>query len=157
MSKKITCQSCFQSLRCNDHALLHDHNYGYSYTHTTRSISLSLISSKDRGGLVTPSSSVVSVVKISERYIKVALLNPRTINKRALANSIFMESSSQNLFRDLNQHDIQNEAVSEDLHSTQLMKKIIDYHSAWLQKLVYSFIKKKIKFFLNIKKEYIYQ
>ncbi len=128
MSKKITCNPCFTSLRCNDHSIIHDHGYSYSYATVTRAVSLSLISSKDRGGLVTPSASVIGVVRIAEKFVKVALLKPRKINKKALAHSIFVESSSKRFFKDLDQHDIQNEAVVEDLHSTQIMKTIIDYH-----------------------------
>jgi len=119
MLTRISCVECANALTYSQSATDHDHFY-------TLLPSNMLISSKDRGGLVQPSSSVVRIVLASESCIKTVISNPSKLNKNMIINSV--NGSIQNPFPELDLHDTDHEILSEDLHSTQLTKTIISYY-----------------------------
>ena len=118
MLKKISCVECGAALRYFPSVTDHDHFYSRCPLP-----SLSLISSKDRGGLVKPSTSVYRIVCFTESCIKSMISTPSKLKKNAMLNSV--NASLNNPFPDLDQYDKENLVPLEDLHSTQLSKKII--------------------------------
>ena len=97
---------------------------------------LNLINIKDNGGLVVPSRDVVKILKKCEAffvaYVSGGTDHPKISTKAnvkgILANKIQRELFSQNIFQSMLDHDFDNCFITEDLHSTQLTKKVIDYY-----------------------------
>ena len=119
MLTRISCVECANALIYSQSSTDHDHFY-------TLPPSCMFISSKDRGGLVQPSASVLRIVLASESCIKSLISNPSKLNKYIIINSV--NGSIQNPFPVLDAHDTDHEILSEDLHSTQLTKTIISYY-----------------------------
>ena len=118
--EKLNCQECAAALLEKENILAY-HN--------------SLTNLKNRGGLVIPSIDVVRILKKCEAFFRVYVsgctgdLQISCVKniKGILANKIQRELFSDGLFRSLLNHDYENCFITEDLHSTQLTKKIIDY------------------------------
>ena len=96
---------------------------------------LHLINSKNRGGLVLPSKHVVHIVNICERVFRVSVcgvdskmqkVSSRKNLKFLMVHLINQELASKYLFPELNEHDVEHEMLTEDLHSSQLLKTIIE-------------------------------
>lgn len=85
-----------------------------------------MISSKDRGGLIKPSSSVYRIVSATESCLKSIISTPSKLNKNIIIHSV--NASLRNPFPMLDEHDLESEPFSEDLHSTQLSKRIISMY-----------------------------
>ena len=120
LSKVIDCQTC-----CN--ALL---------TKDIRKHHLSLIALKDNGGLVYPSDDIISIVKVCETYFKTYVRGyGKGINvsrnlmaklQLAIVSELSQTRPENILFVEHLQIDIDTHALTEDLHSTQVMKAVID-------------------------------
>jgi hypothetical protein len=97
-----------------------------------------LIASKNRGGLVVPSSSVVVIVRASEKAFRLIAcqsnlsggpcqISSHSNLSKLLVVAINRSLTDADLFPSLGSHDMENaDIVSNDLHSTQLKKQIID-------------------------------
>ena len=129
---KINCPECARALviDTNEKAIVHDHYHSNSHAPS----SLSLIRLKNRAGLIFPSASVVKVIFVSERAFKVAACKTKSKQKAVSSNKnlkaiivhlINQELTRENLFSELNEH----EALTEDMHSSQLVKKIIEKYT----------------------------
>ena len=100
---------------------------------------LSLISTKDNGGLTYPSQDIVQIVTVCEKYFKryvsgddyTSINSSKNLRVR-LTNSIVKELSTTRpgkiLFQDLLEHDVHTHNPCEDLHSTQIMKGVIQLY-----------------------------
>ena len=91
------------------------------------------MSVKNRGGLIFP-SSVIQILKICETAFKGHcagnnFTNPKMSScknlKAKIRYSVLSELRFRKIFVFLNNHHFENEQGSEDLHSTQLIEKII--------------------------------
>ena len=121
ISTKSSCVECHQALFHRRPPALLDHGYPtFEISH------LALVNHKERGGLVKPSSSVYTIVKQAEKILSVCILSPSKINKMKLQHHIKLSLRDCVLFTEIEEHDIQNEQLNEDLHSSQLCKEIID-------------------------------
>ena len=118
--KRISCVQCSESLLHNLPNLHNDHGYGRYILP-----SLSLINSKNRGGLIIPSKSVVDIVIKSDKAFRIYIGTKSKMNKHTMLNMIYSSIISTNLFSELADHDKENEQINEDMHSSQLIKKII--------------------------------
>ena len=118
---QISCTQCSEALT-NQHT-----EYGHNDHCYTRwmSPSLSLISSKNRGGLVVPSKSVLKIVDKSNKLFQLSIKLKSKINKNTMLHQIYSCMIFENLFPELEEHNKENEPVNEDMHSSQLVKKII--------------------------------
>ena len=84
----------------------------------------------------TPSIDVVKILKKCDAYFRVYVsgctddLQISAVKniKGILANKILRELFSASIFSSMIDHDFANCLVTEDLHSTQLTKKIVDYY-----------------------------
>ena len=94
----------------------------------------SLISEKDRGGLIYPSRDIIFIVSISERFFKSYVSGEHFLNPKVswlkrlrlkITNSIILELSDKVLFKDMLEHDIESHEPFDDLHSTQIKKAVI--------------------------------
>lgn len=130
---RITCTECARALllKSKKSSSVHDHNYSHFQTTT----SLSLISLKNRGGLVLPSNGVTKIIFASERAFQVLIhetrskkqkISSRRNLKTIMVHLINQELAEKSLFPELNEHDVDHEAITEDLHSSQLIKQIIE-------------------------------
>ena len=90
---------------------------------------------KNRGGLFLPSKDIYEIVHTSEKVFRVAVSGIDTNNpkissrkniKKILVNTINQHLANKGLFPMLQDHDIEHEILTEDLHSSQLTKKIIE-------------------------------
>ena len=97
---------------------------------------LSLIAIKDNGGLVYPSEDVVQVVRVCEKYFKLFVCGEDMVKVNSsknlrlkLTNTIINElrytRPGKVLFECLLDHDLDYYQVTEDFHSTQVMKGIV--------------------------------
>ena len=122
---KISCNICAQSLT---DILLYEHAYVKSYS--------SLNNVKNRGGLFLPSRDVISVVESCEKifnfisgkdFKKPKITSDRSIKQKMIhcVNKLIM---IKKVFKGLDSHDIEYWTVNEDLHSSQLVKKISEYY-----------------------------
>ena len=121
LSKSLHCPTCVD-------ALLGQENQHAYY--------LNLINMKDNGGLVTPSEDVFRILKKCETFF-IAYISgqpddlciPSTPHvKDMLSLKIRRELHGLRLFDCLSDHDLENIFEVQDLHSTQLIKKVIDYY-----------------------------
>ena len=129
---KISCPECANALHFDSSkATIQDHHY----SHFTGLPYLSLISLKNRGGLILPSKGVFQILVKSEKAFRVAVcgvdsrrpvISARKNLKSIMVNIIYQQLASDVIFPELNKHDLEHEILTEDLHSTQLIKKIID-------------------------------
>ena len=80
-----------------------------------------------------PSDDVVNVIKICENVFRLYVCGDDHKNPKITSDSgikvrmIYVtnkKASERKLFSKLDKHDVDHEAVSEDLHSTQLIKMI---------------------------------
>ena len=119
--KSINCKVCAD-------ALLEKHNMNVYY--------LSLTNIKDNGGLVKPSADVVKILRKCEAFFR-AYVSGCTDDlkissvpniKGIIANRIHRALFSESIFLSMINHDFENCFVTEDLHSTQLTKKIVDHY-----------------------------
>ena len=102
---------------------------------TSHHSSLDLILSKDRGGLVFPSESVIHIIRTAEKAFRVAVAGcqPGTDKissdrrlRLILSMGINRHLHAVSLFPTLHDHDVNDTDISmEDMHSTQLQKKIV--------------------------------
>ena len=129
LTDRITCSYCAEAL-IQEKISRDDHNYSIKKSLPY----LALIQVKDRGGLITPSAGVVTVVRQAEKLFRAAVcgfnsLNPKISIKdhlsQNLCESIYEKVISYDLFPSLRNHDDDFEIGYEDLHSVQLIKKII--------------------------------
>ena len=92
---------------------------------------------KDNGGLVIPSDDVFKTLKKCETFF-VSYISGQPGDdirisrvphvKDILSNKIQEELLTANIFNSLSVHDLDNVFETQDLHSTQLSKKVISYH-----------------------------
>ena len=120
LSKSIDCISCCGAMLADDI--------------TKRN--LSLISLKDNGGLIYPSEDVVAILIVCEKYFHcyVRGVEGNGINSskklhatlfRDIVRDLSTTRPDKILFSSLLQHDLDTHCISEDFHSTQIMKAII--------------------------------
>ena len=115
--KIISCKVCVE-------ALLERENRNIYY--------LNLINIKDNGGLIVPSSDVVQIVKKCESYFNAYVTGgddriSRVRNiKEIVAVKIRRDLFTNNVFKNLLEHDFENCSLTDELHSTTLTKLIID-------------------------------
>ena len=116
--KEISCKECAE-------ALLERQNKNVYY--------LSLTNIKNSGGLIMPS---VEILKKCEAFFR-AYVSGCTDDLRIssvpnikgiIENKIHRELFSESIFLSMINHDFDNCFVTEDLHSTQLTKKIVDHY-----------------------------
>lgn len=130
LSEKINCNVC--NLAMFSIAAMKDHFYSLfaSPRH------MWLINSKNRGGLVLPSNGVVKAVFVCERVFRAFVfgtdaskqqISSRQNIKVLMIHAINQQLSHECLFPELNEHDLEHEILTEDLHSSQLLKKIIEH------------------------------
>ena len=101
--------------------------------------SVSLVNSKNQGGLVIPSKNVISVVRLSEKLFnfhvigidtsKLKISSDKLLTRKLLTslNNIVVDKK---LFFNLKDHDVEVSIIDEDFPSTQLIKKISEYHQS---------------------------
>ena len=100
---------------------------------------LSLVSIKDNGPLIYPSEDVVSVLIVCARHFHyhVRGLDGKQINSskrlyatvyRDVVRELSITRPGKILFPSLLQHDFDTHIVSEDYHSTQIMKAAIKFY-----------------------------
>eukprot|EP00794_Sanderia_malayensis_P004076 gene4076-4630_t len=133
LSNKIHCAICNSAMFSNQTVdALADHGY----TPFTGDRHLWLINSKNRGGLIIPASGVVNIVSVCEKIFRAAVCGVETkkqqISSRRNIKAVMIHTINQQLaleclFPELGKHDLEHEALTEDLHSTQLLKKIIEH------------------------------
>jgi hypothetical protein len=112
LSQKLKCQICFFSLvrstECSDPIP-------------------SLIALKNNGGLVSPSQSVVKIVKHCEKYIR-SFVDLHHIHKNqweSLATIKILQSFHETVFEDLTDHFIESASGLDNDHYYSLMKLIV--------------------------------
>ena len=118
--KKISCAVCASTLIEQDLSISSPTN-------------LDLIVSKNRGGLVIPSQSVVKIIACSEKAFRVAVTGCDSGDKISsnarllslLTATIHRQLLDAPVFLSLNDHDLSHDLATEDMHSTQLQKKIV--------------------------------
>ena len=134
LSDKIQCSVCNLSMFSNSKAspAMKDHHYSpfASPRH------MWLINSKNRGGLVLPAYAVVKIVSVCERVFRASVCginaNKQQISARknikvVMIHAINQQLAPECLFPELNEHDLEHEILTEDLHSSQLLRKIIEH------------------------------
>jgi len=121
MVKKISCVPCSTAIQFDPSVTELDHLYSRFSNPFT-----SLICSKDRGGLVKPSTSVFRIVSATEACIKSLMNSPSKLNKRVI--QLAVKQFLTNPFPQLDEHDKESEPLAEDLHSTQLTNKVIEMY-----------------------------
>lgn len=115
--KSLSCQVCAE-------ALLEKGNKNIYY--------LNLLNIKNNSELIVPSQDVVKIVKKCESYFNAyvtggtGLISTARNIKSTLANKIRRELFSLSVFSHLLDHDFQNCAITEELHSTRLTRHVID-------------------------------
>ena len=130
---KIDCETCAHALTDNkSRNIENDHYYGVNVIPSH----CALVSFKDRGGLVTPSKSVFDILNVCEKVFKLHVcgLDSKSLQissnkniKRIMMYVAIKNLISTNIFTNLIEHDINNhEALSEDLHSSQLKKMVCE-------------------------------
>ena len=116
--KRLSCNTCSSVLISDDH---------------TASF-LSLTNLKDRGGLLYPSADVIKIISACEVVFKYYVSgedfkNPKILNnssiKGKMRNSV-VHAISGNVFSSLEDYDFDIDIGTEDLHSLQLTKAIVD-------------------------------
>ena len=121
MIKKISCVPCSAAIQFDPSVTEIDHRYSRFSNPFT-----SLISSKDRGGLIKPSASVFRIVSATEGCIKSLIHSPSKLNKKVI--QLAVNQFIHNPFPQLDDHDKESEPFAEDLHSTQLTNKVIEMY-----------------------------
>ena len=110
---------------CNNAMMLSRNKYYFN---------LSLVTQKDRGGLVYPSTDIVKILSIAERVFKSFVIgadnrNPGISSSKhlRLKMTILSELSDKDMFTELFYHDLgYHNDISEDFHSTQIQKAVIE-------------------------------
>ena len=117
ISKSLSCNICAD-------ALLEKKNPNAYYLNLTQQL-------KNNGGLIIPSEDVFKILKKCEIFLT-AFITGRTENlqitrvrnvKAILSNKIYRDLP-RNRFQSLSEHNYENEFITEDLHSTQITKKL---------------------------------
>ena len=133
LSKTIQCPPCNAALYFNPATMpaINDHYYSVF----SSPIYFQLINSKNRGGLLFPSLQVVKIVNMCEKAFRVAVMGVNS-GKHGISSKknlrfliihlINQELARENFFPQLQDHMYDHEILTEDLHSSQLLKKIID-------------------------------
>ena len=95
----------------------------------------SLIAIKDNGGLVYPSDDIVKVLNVCEKYFLMyvrgdgdqisASKNIHAKLQNSIVSELSMTRPGKVLFSSLLQHDIDTHTISDDFHSTQIMKATV--------------------------------
>jgi len=93
---------------------------------------LRLIESKNRGGLLYPSISVFYIIHTAEKAFRLSvcgldsskLSNVSNINN-IIAVAVQRRLATVGLFPSLSTHDLEHDVLTEDMHSTQLCKQIM--------------------------------
>ena len=116
--KHLDCRECCDAMLSNN---------------STKHRFLSLVALKDRGGLVYPSDGILKVVNMAERIFKqfvcgispneMKINNTRNLQAK-LVNKVVAELSRSSIFSNLQRHDIDNFNITEDFHSTQIIKAV---------------------------------
>jgi hypothetical protein len=128
MMKNLSCSVCSEALytvhSTKHNSISHDHHYSKFFVPAC----LSLIASKNGGGLVFPSPSVTNIVMKAEKILKIFLTcgNLPKLKKENIINEIHRSIVQETFFTELHDHDLDHEPLTEDLHSTQLVKKIVE-------------------------------
>ena len=130
LKKKITCCICAEALNKPDNLVC-----DYDYTVFYKSSWLSFINLKNLGGLNIPSISVIKIIEKCEQIFRVFIIglnstmlttSSRKNLKSLMVYKINQELACEKLFPELNEHDLDHEILTEDMHSSQLLKKIIN-------------------------------
>ena len=124
MQASLSCSTCLQALILPDDELA---NMGLKY---------SLIRSKDRGGLLMPSVTVVKLVEASEKAFQVlaienstsGLSGDRNLHLRLLRMTSRYSTTTHLTFYTLEQHDVESTEPGGEVHSSQLRKKICELY-----------------------------
>ena len=127
--KNISCPTCASAL------YLDANSFDHQYSHFSGPSYLSLLNLKNHDGLFLPTKDVFEIVHTSEKVFQVAVCGIDTHNpvissnkniQAILVHTINQHLANKDLFSMLNNHDLEHETLTEDLHSSQLMKKIIE-------------------------------
>ena len=103
LQKIIDCNVCYN-------AMLSSNKYYFNF---------SLVTQKDRGGLVYPSTDIVKILNIAERVLSHLIL-VQIIGIRVFHPA---STSDKDMFTELFYHDLDyHNDISEDFHSTQIQK-----------------------------------
>jgi hypothetical protein len=121
--KEVSCIVCANALQDPRNTLC------LSDTAPTR-----FISCINRGGLVVPTKSVVQIVRTAEKAFKLSVSGcgskPEITSNshlfKLLSTSVNRHLFTVSLFESLLQHDLDHACITEDLHSTQLQKAIVN-------------------------------
>ena len=123
LSGKVTCQICAN-------ALLKSRDEDHAYDAPTLA-AYRLISSKQRGGLLVPSETVLKLVEACEKCFRIMVCGHSGDSISSLKNidlllfkAVLRYQDSARIFFDLGRHDIETWTVSDDMHSTQLQKQV---------------------------------
>ena len=120
--KSLHCPTCAEALLGRD-----NHHERY----------LTLTHIKDNGGLIIPSDDVFKILKKAESFFVSYISGPPgddvqisrvPLVKNILSNKIQQELLSANIFECLSDHDLENIFETQDMHSTQLIKKVISFY-----------------------------
>ena len=151
--KKITnclrCAECAAALVAeNDsHPSLPDHTYSQSCS----SMSPSLISFKSYGSMINPSTSVLKIVKVADRHLRLLVAKWSNLPEKAL-NTLqldVLQEVKTSAFLTLQQHSLETHVLDKNLcddHITILIKKITDlYSKIFLQQFSKIYIERIVK------------
>lgn len=127
---ELGCEKCASALIINVTSACDEHGYSFATFD-----SLSLIQCKNRGGLIFPSQPVVKIIQICENAFRIAVCGidgkipvisacMNLLTK--LSTAVNRQLASLNVFCSLDEHDRDHEALSGDMHSTQLQKMIVN-------------------------------
>ena len=117
LSQSIDCATCCRAMISND---------------TTKS-HFALIRVKDNGGLVYPSDDIVKILEVCDKYFNdrnngdgiSASKNLRAKLQHSIVSELSITRPGNVLFSSLLEHDIETHTITEDFHSTQIMKATI--------------------------------
>ena len=133
ITKQIQCPTCNAALYFNPEIMraVKDHYY----TAFNSPVHFHLINSKNRGGLLFPSLHVIKIVNMCEKVFRVAVMGVNSGKQEIsskknlrflMVHLINQELAEECFFPELHDHINDHEILTEDMHSSQLLKKIID-------------------------------
>lgn len=132
ITNRLRCAECSTALVVENDSqpYLPDHTYGPSGS----SMSSNLISFKSYGSLINPSTSVLKIVKVADRHLRLLVAKWSNMPEKALDKLQLdvLQEVKPSAFPTLQQHSLETHTLDKNLcddHITILIKKITDLYS----------------------------